>query len=289
MNSPIFRVFGALLQLLAIGMCFEVLLGLTGGTGVLFRCALIVLIMFCIILRLGWLSLLALQVSLFFQEPRRQPLEQNPSSFLFVLLACCAIVIAMSLPQMHRFVTEFFMRLFLATTDKRESEQTATQTATQTSVQTSVQSSSPQIHTATGSGLAIRALQMVMSVSLGSVLLTNIPIGQQSSSWLQWSRVHGQAVWPGSLLLVLMIGLLVLARENAWRQLVSSQARLYLRSQRLVANGGDLFSFERRRQKFKMNKQSAVKTSNMPTTKVAVRSKLQKTNMKTESIKKELQ
>ena len=277
MNSPIFRVFGALLQLLAIGMCFEVLLGLTDGTGFLFRFALIVLIMFCIILRLGWLSLVALQVSFFFQEPRRQPLEQNSSSFFFVLLACCAIVIAMSLPQVHRFVTEFFIRLFLATTDQRESEPTATQI------------SSPQIHTALGSGLAIRALQMVMSVSLGFVLLTNIPIGQQSSSWLQWSRVHGQAVWPGSILLVLMIGLLVLARENAWRQFVSSQARLYLRSQRLIANGGDLFSFERRRQKLKRNKQLAVKPSHMPTTKVAARSKFQKTNMKTESIKKELQ
>ena len=281
MNSPIFRVFGALLQLLAIGMCFELLLGLTDGTGVLFRCALIVLVMFCIILRLGWLSLVALQVSLFLQEPRRQPLEQNPSSFFFVLLACCAIAIAMSLPHVHRFVTEFFIRLFLATTDKRESEPTATQTATQ--------NSSPQIRTAFGSGLAIRALQMVMSVSLGIVLLTNIPIGQQSSSWLQWSRVHGQAVWPGSYLLVLMIGLLVLARENAWRQFVSSQARLYLRSQRLIANGGDLFSFERRRQKLKRNKQLAVKPSQMPTTKVAVRSKLKKTNIKTESIKKELQ
>ena len=281
MNSPLFRVFGALLQLLAIGMCFELLLGLTDGIGLLFRFALIVLVMFCIILRLGWLSLIALQLSLFLQEPRRQPLEQNPSSFFFVLLACCAIAIAMSLPQVHRFVTEFFIRLFLTTTDKRESEQT--------SPQTSAQNSSPQIRTALGSGLAIRALQMVMSVSLGFVLLTNIPIGQQSSSWLQWSRVHGQAVWPGSLLLVLMIGLLVLARENAWRQFVSSQARLYLRSQRLIANGRDLFSFERRRQKLKRNKQLAVKPSHMPTTKVAARSKLQKTNMKTESIKKELQ
>ena len=277
MSSQVFRAFGALLQLLAIGLSIELLLGSTDGTGILLRCVVILLIMFCIILRLGWLSLVAIQVSLLIQEPRRQPLEQTASGIFFVLLSCCAIVATMNLPQVHRFVSEFFIRLFLAATDKGELEQI------------SVQSSSPRIRSFVGSGLAIRVLQMVMSVVLGMLLLTNIPIGQQSSSWLQWSRVHGQAVWPGSLLLVVMIGLLVLARENVWRQFASSQARLYLRSQRLIANGRDLFSFERRRQKQKRYKRLAVQASHMPTTRVTAKSKLQKTDRETESIKKELQ
>jgi Sec-independent protein translocase protein TatA len=277
MSPQIFRAFGALLQLLAIGLTVELLLGSTDGTGILLRCVVILSIMFCIILRLGWLSLVAVQVSLLIQEPRRQPLEQNLSGFLYVLLACCAIVVTMNLPQVHRFVSEFFIRFFLAAADKEELEQT------------SVQSSPPQIRSFVGSGLAIRVLQMVMSVVLGMLLLTNIPIGQQSSSWLQWSRVHGQAVWPGSLLLVVMIGLLVLARENAWRQFASSQARLYLRSQRLIANGRDLLSFERRRQKQKRNQRLSVQASHTPTTKRTARSKLGKTDLKTESIKKVLQ
>jgi len=236
-KNAIFRTLGALLQLLAISVCVESLLGLPAGIGILMRFALTALIVFCITLRWGWLSLIAFQVSLIVQEPRRQPLDQTPSAFLYVLLSCFVVVVAMKLPQVHGFVTDYFIRLIRTSASNGES------------IRKSIQSSSKRLRTVLGFDFAFRILQLVTSVVLGVFLLTTIPIGQQSTSWLQWSRDHGQAVWPGSLLLVVMIAVFVFARENAWRQIVSSQAKLYLRSQQLITNGQDFFSFERRRQK----------------------------------------
>ena len=272
-----FRVLGASVQLLALGLCLESMLGLADSGGVLLRIAWIAIIMFCIVLRLGWLSLVALQVSLFVQEPRRQPLEQVPSSFFFVLLACVVIAFAMKMPQVHRFVTDSFLRLFQAADDNGKSDGTFST------------SRSSQIRSFAGASFAMRALQMVMSVVLGIFLLTNIPIGTQTSSWLQWSREHGQAVWPGSLLLVVMIGLMVLARENAWRQIAPSQARLYLRSQQLIANFRDLLSFERARLKAAENEQRSPKTERKPPLSGTSKSKSNSSNTKTESVTRELQ
>ena len=276
-KKVIFRALGALLQLLAISLCVESLLGLPDGLGILLRFALIAAIMFCITLRWGWLSLIALQVSLVDQEPRRQPLEQTPSAFLYVLLACFVIVIAMKLPQVHGFVTDCFIRLIKASATNGES------------MRASIKSSSKQIRTVLGFGFAFRISQMVMSVVLGIFLLTHIPIGQQSNSWLQWSRDHGQAVWPGSLLLVLMIAVFVFARENAWRQIASSQAKLYLRSQQLITNGQDFFSFERRRQKQKGIKRLSEQTVRKPSSRFAKTPKSPLTNTETDSTTKDLQ
>jgi len=276
-KKVIFRALGAILQLLAISMCIELLLGLPGGIGILLRFALIAAIMFCITLRWGWLSLIALQVSLVVQEPHRQPLEQIPSAFLYVLLACFVIVVAMTLPEAHGFVTDCCVRLIRASASSGES------------FQASIKSSSKQVRTVLGFGLAIRILQMVMSVVLGIFLLTHIPIGQQSNSWLQWSRDHGQAVWPGSLLLVLMIAVFVFARENAWRQITSSQAKLYLRSQQLITNGQDFFSFERRRQKRKGSKRLSEQTVRKPSSRFAKTPKSQIPKTETDSKTKDLQ
>jgi len=275
-KKVIFRTLGALLQLLAISLCVESLLCLPDGIGILIRFALIALIMFCITLRWGWLSLIALQVTLIAQEPSRQPLEQTPSAFLYVLLSCFVVVVAMKLPQMHGFVTDCFIQLVQASANKE-------------SFRASIKSSSKQIRTVLGFGSAFRILQIVMSVVLGVFLLTNIPIGQQSNSWLQWSRDHGQAVWPGSLLLVLMIAVFVFARENAWRQIASSQAKLYLRSQQLITNGQDFFSFDRRRQKRMGSKQLSETTSQKRSSRFAKTPKSQIAKTETNSTKKDLQ
>jgi len=99
--------------------------------------------------------------------------------------------------------------------------------------------------------LAIHALQMTLVVILALLLLSNVPIGRQSDSWLQWSLRNGQAVWPGTLLLVFVISISVLVREFAWRQLEPSQASLYLRSVKLIAYYRDLSAFERLKQRLK--------------------------------------
>ena len=216
------RFFGGLLQLLAIGLCFELLLGISDGIGVMLRLFLLTVVVSCVALRLGWLSLAALQISLLIQEPRRQQLDQAPLGFYFTLVAIFAVVAAMKLPHMHRFVTDYFLRLFNVGPPRDKSKYVAQR-------------------------LAITAFQMTIVTILAMFLLTKLPIRRQSESWLQWSLQNGQAVWPGALLLSLMIALFAVAREIAWRQLDRSQASLYLRSVQLTANYRDLSRFERQR------------------------------------------
>ncbi len=239
-----FRIIGGLLQLLAIGLCIELLLGITDGLGLILRLSFLAIVIWCVAFRLGWVALVALQTSLFFHEPIRQPLEQIASGIFFVLLAMFAIVAAMNMPQTHRFASDCFLRFFRFPIDKESS----TISSQQGVFWLLARDSKPRLPYAMVS-LAIHMLHMTFVVMLAVFLLTNLPIGRQSDSWLQWSLQNGQAVWPGALLLVFMVALLVLARENSWRQLEPAQASLYLRSVQLIANYRDLLGFERQRLK----------------------------------------
>lgn len=231
-----FRTFGALLQLLVIALCYEWLLGISEGVGWMLRLFLLTFIMLCFVLRLAWIALVAIQISLILLEPRQQQLDQATSGLFFTLIALLTIVAAMKLPQTHRFVSDYFSRLFTIGINEKSNISSKPSDAKQ--------HLSPVVMS-----LAIHALQITLVVILALLLLSNVPIGRQSDSWLQWSMRNGQAVWPGALLLVFVIALSVLVREIAWRQLEPSQASLYLRSVQLIAYYRDLSAFERQRRK----------------------------------------
>lgn len=214
------RWIGAGLQLLAVALCLETLLGISDGLALPLRLFLLGLIGTCIILRLGWLTLVALQMSLLVIEQRQGEVSQYPLAFFYALASTAMIVAAMKVPETHRFVTSFFASEKV--TSKHQFGFVIVR-------------------------LAISLLQLTLMVSVAGFLLSRVPIGLQAESWLEWSRQNGQAVWPGALLVVLVIAVLVWVRENAWRQLVPSQASLYLRSVQLIANYRDLFGFERHR------------------------------------------
>ncbi|MCY2985273.1 MAG: hypothetical protein NTY15_16730 [Planctomycetota bacterium] len=220
------RWVGAGLQLLAIALCMEMLVGVSAGLGLLLRLSLLSLIAFCIVMRLGWVALVALQVSLIAIEPRQNTLSPYPVGFFYVLVASAVIVAAMKAPETHRFVTDYLVSLFVPESNALESNRQFRFTIMK---------------------LSYFALQLMLTVVVAGFLLNRLPIGLQAESWLDWSRQNGQAVWPGALLMVLVIAILVLVRENAWRQILPSQASLYLRSVQLIANYRDLFGFERHR------------------------------------------
>ena len=245
-HRKVFRIIGALLQLSAIALCYELLLGISDGIGPMLRLFLLTIIMSCFVLRLAWLAFVALQISLIVLEPKHQQLAQAPLGLFFTLMALIAIVAAMKLPQTHRFVSDYFLRLFtIAINDNLNNS--------------SAKSDFKQHLSPVVLSLAIQVLQMTLVVIVALFLLSYIPIGRQSDSWLQWSMRNGQAVWPGAMLLVFVIALSVLVREFAWRQLEPSQARLYLRSVQFIAYYRDLSAFERRRLKQLRKKPSMIK------------------------------
>jgi hypothetical protein len=243
-----FYILGGLLQLLAISLFIELLLGFTESLGLILRLSLLAIIMTCVVLRLGWLVLVAIQVSLFFQEPLRQPLEHTPSGLFFVLASLFAIVAAMKIPQTHKWVTDVFLTLFRIGIDQGSSTSSGPPSESKDRL--------PLVRLS----FAFWALHGTLIVIFAVFLLTKVPVGRQYDSWLQWSLKNSQAVWPGALLMVLMIAMLVVVRENAWRQLEPSQARLYLRSIQLIANYRDLFGFERHRLKKLRKKQSTMRS-----------------------------
>jgi len=222
-RKPIHWV-GAGLQLLAIVLCLEMLLGISEGIALPLRLFLMGLIGTCIVFRLGWLALVALQISLIAIEQRQGQVSQYPLAFFYGIVSTAIIVMAMKVPETHRFITDYVAGFFAAEVNK----------------------SKQQLGFVIGR-IAISMLQLTLMVVIAGFLLSRLPIGLQAESWLEWSRQNGQAVWPGAFLIVFVIAVLVLVRENAWRQLAPSQAKLYLRSVQLIANYRDLFGFERHR------------------------------------------
>jgi len=231
-QKKMFRMVGSLLQLLLVALCIEMLLGISDGLGILLRLFLFAVVMTGIVVRIGWLSLIAIQFSLFIQEPRRGQFDQVPSGLFWCIVAMLTIVAAMKLPHVHRALTDTFLRAAGMGGSGKDSQRTRPFAIL---------------------SLSLHALQLLLAVVLAIVILIKIPIGRQSGRWLQSSIETGQAFWPGTLWLVTIVALFVLARELAWRKIEGSQASLYLRSVRLIANYRDLIRFERERSKQNRN------------------------------------
>jgi hypothetical protein len=222
-----YRMAGACLQLVLIAICFEMLLGVSAGMSLQFRLLSIGLICVAIGIRWAWLGLMVLQCSLLFNEPARQPIAAIQSNFAYPIVALLVLVATMRVGNLHKAVTDLFLQNILLS----ETSQTRT----------------PLRFPLVRIGIQLQLVVICVFMSMG--LLYRLPIGRQTSSWLQWSSESGQAIWPGTLLLVLLIALWVIMRELAWRQLQPSQASLYLRSVQLIENYRDLFGFERHRLK----------------------------------------
>jgi hypothetical protein len=70
-------------------------------------------------------------------------------------------------------------------------------------------------------------------IAAGFSLLTYSPFGGGGEAWVNWSLAKNEAMWPGALLVSLLIGAVVLLREWNMRQMDPSQAALYVRADRM--------------------------------------------------------
>ena len=219
----------SVIQLLAVALCLEMLLGGSDGAGPLLRLFLIAVVMLCIVLRLGWLALVAIQSRLLFQEPGNWQLQFSPG-VLWVVIALITVVAAMKLPQMHRTNACLLMEWF----GTAENHESATQP-------------SPSRY---WNSIAIQIILILVLVGLASILMAMLPIGPRTNRWLASSVSTGRAFWPGAIWLAVIVACFVLAREVAWRMMVPRQASLYLRSVNLISNYRDLARLERARRKW---------------------------------------
>ena len=72
-------------------------------------------------------------------------------------------------------------------------------------------------------------LKLICAVLLAIAILFNQPCTTNTNSWLQWSLTNKQVLWPGPLLIVIVIGLIVVVNEFGWRRKTTGQKKLTLR------------------------------------------------------------
>jgi len=72
-------------------------------------------------------------------------------------------------------------------------------------------------------------LKLICVVLLAIAILFNQPWTTNTNAWLQWSLANKQVLWPGPLLIVIVIGLIVVINEFGWRRKTTGQKNLYLR------------------------------------------------------------
>lgn len=73
------------------------------------------------------------------------------------------------------------------------------------------------------------ALKLICVVLLAIALLFNQPWTTNTNAWLQWSLTNKQVLWPGPLLIVIVIGLIVVVNELGWRRKTTPQKKMYVR------------------------------------------------------------
>ena len=223
--ARLFRIIVSILSLLIVALCLEMLLGISDAATLLPRLVLIIVVMACIVLRLGWMALIAVQFSLLLQEPGNWKVQHSPGAF-WVFIAISTIVVAMKLPQTHRYLSDWLMELWGRGGNLFDANRT----------------NPPSRFT-----IALQICQILLAIGLSVLALPWLPIGPQTNRWLATSVRQGQAFWPGAFWLAMLVACFVLAREIGWRMIGRSQSRLYLRSVKLIANYRDLARFERAR------------------------------------------
>ena len=72
-------------------------------------------------------------------------------------------------------------------------------------------------------------LKLICVVLMAIAILFNQPWTTNTNAWLQWSLTNKQVLWPGPLLIVIVIGLIVVVNEFGWRRKTTVQKKLTLR------------------------------------------------------------
>jgi lysylphosphatidylglycerol synthetase-like protein (DUF2156 family) len=88
--------------------------------------------------------------------------------------------------------------------------------------------STDKIMLAIQSGIEV-GLKLICVVLLAIAILFNQPWTTNTNAWLQWSLTNKQVLWPGPLLIVIVIGLIVVVNEFGWRRKTTGQKKLTLR------------------------------------------------------------
>jgi hypothetical protein len=216
-------VLADVVQLAGAGFLLDFLL--FGGTEIylLLRLAALGLLLVTISRSLGWPVLLAVQLSLLIREPSQRNMLQGLGSLVTSLGAIGLVAYACSFKTTRRE----FRNLFAATLHTAIHGHRTTLPA---------RLRAPQHPT-----LAVRAATLVALVLASMLVFVELPVAApMREQWWQRSIHNGFTLWPGPVVVIVAIALLVLLGYSHWRQMNFAQARLYLRSTFVLYHYRDL-------------------------------------------------
>lgn len=226
------------LQLIGLAILLDYLLFF--GTRVDLRLQWLVVGLLVITVRASqvWVLVLVFQVILFsrFGGPR---MELRPGEFFYCFAALLLVFYASRMPLLRIPSTKRFSRWVAEQITGSPSE---------------LSSSASLSHLL---GLFERMFSFIgallycfVVLTIAAFVLTVLPFTPNSwRQWLELSMGEGGVLWPGPTLCVAALGLWLIVRELAWRQMTKQQAGLYLRSSFLREYYSDLRMMVRRRLK----------------------------------------
>ena len=218
-------VLGAGTQLLAVGVLFDYLLFSGFAISVWLRLIAIVLLLGATWKFTGWVLLLAIQVSLFLGELSHREIVDEVN----VIVYCCATLALVAYVNSGWLSPGKIGRwLPFILYPRRDPD---------------ADNSGSGDHREAGPWFRVvpYITWLAVSILVSVFLMVCLPIwGSTELALYRRSVESQQTLWPGPLLVVSAVGLVVVVREMAWRQITSAEARLYLRSAFMLAHHGDL-------------------------------------------------
>lgn len=202
----------------------------------------------------GAILLLALQIQLFLTEPGGRTSVPGPASLLFVMVT---IIMLMGLSRFHTLQFAQHLSLFqlvrkvwgfLSGPEVQNSTRSA-RAVWESFVPMSL-------------GLAIRLMMAVMLVVGGYLLLRYANVSDNIRDWAVRINAGDRQARPTPITLVIVLAVLLLLSEIAWRQKSVTQARMYLRSILLQDLFPELRMIIRQKLKYRRSEQNKARTTN---------------------------
>ena len=216
------------IQLLVVGILLEYLLFNGTAIRITLRLIAIVLLLVGVMRSSGWLLLVALQASLFLREPGDAQMTYGISSFLFCLVALALVVYAHSGSNTRRRLSHWFALQVSVLSGRGPSRRNWGEHQSFHWWKLDVTK-------------AVPAFSLAAIVLIAALLLIRLPITPHARwEWFQYSAAHEATLWPGANVIVVLLLLVLILREAAWRQMTPAQSRLYLRCTFMLEHHWDL-------------------------------------------------
>lgn len=172
---------------------------------------------------MGWIVLLAVQLSLLVREPSRPDIFPGIDAAIICVLVLFLVAYSSSLHTTRRD-----LRSWIGTILHWSNKPRGGRAGSGLSVRASKDRPSFDEHTLS---LLTRSVKLLAVVLIAMLVFANLPIfSGVREQWWERSMANERTLWPGPNIFLLALVCVVLFSQSEWRQISPAQARLYVRT-----------------------------------------------------------